>query len=311
MVDLPNTGDAVIPDEDRLAELGYKQDLKREWSLIHSFGVSFSIISILTGITTLFHYGLTTGGPGVMSVGWIVVNFFTFFVGLGMAEIVSAVPTSGGPYFWAAMLANESWAPFAAWMTGWFSFLGQIAVTAGITFGAANLVSTVATVKGFEPTPKKIIIIHAALLWTHATINSFGVKFLKYFTYVSVLFHSVGAACVSISVLAKAPTHQSAKFVFTTFNDSTGDPGWSKIASPAYVAVIGLLVAQYAITGYDAAAHMAEEIKDASRAAPYGVLMSMGVSSVFGFFIMLAFLFSIQDFERTITSRYRQVSQPF
>jgi len=31
-------------DEDRLAELGYKQELKREWSLLHNFGVSFSII---------------------------------------------------------------------------------------------------------------------------------------------------------------------------------------------------------------------------------------------------------------------------
>ena len=56
-------------DEHRLAELGYKQELKRDWSLIHNFGVSFSIISIITGITTLFGYGLSTGGPACMSVG--------------------------------------------------------------------------------------------------------------------------------------------------------------------------------------------------------------------------------------------------
>ena len=31
-------------DEDRLAELGYKQELTRNWSLMHNFGVSFSII---------------------------------------------------------------------------------------------------------------------------------------------------------------------------------------------------------------------------------------------------------------------------
>lgn len=28
-----------------------------------------------------------------MSIGWIVVSFFTMFVGLGMAEITSAIPT--------------------------------------------------------------------------------------------------------------------------------------------------------------------------------------------------------------------------
>ena len=31
-------------DENRLAELGYKQELRRNWSLLHNFGVSFSII---------------------------------------------------------------------------------------------------------------------------------------------------------------------------------------------------------------------------------------------------------------------------
>ena len=31
-------------DEDKLAELGYKQELNRSWSLLHNFGVSFSII---------------------------------------------------------------------------------------------------------------------------------------------------------------------------------------------------------------------------------------------------------------------------
>ena len=70
-----------IKDESRLAELGYKQELKRDWGLLHNFGISFSIISVVTGITTLFRYvgpseyswtgvltrnsyGLNTGGPG-------------------------------------------------------------------------------------------------------------------------------------------------------------------------------------------------------------------------------------------------------
>ena len=33
-----------VQDEDRLAELGYKQELRRDWSMLHNFGVSFSII---------------------------------------------------------------------------------------------------------------------------------------------------------------------------------------------------------------------------------------------------------------------------
>lgn len=33
-----------VQDENRLAQLGYKQELRRDWSMLHNFGVSFSII---------------------------------------------------------------------------------------------------------------------------------------------------------------------------------------------------------------------------------------------------------------------------
>lgn len=31
-------------DEEELANFGYKQELKRDWGLMHNFGISFSII---------------------------------------------------------------------------------------------------------------------------------------------------------------------------------------------------------------------------------------------------------------------------
>ena len=54
-----------------------------------------------------------------MSVGWIIVSAFTMTVALSMAEIVSAIPTAGGPYYWAAILAPPKHSAFAAWITGW------------------------------------------------------------------------------------------------------------------------------------------------------------------------------------------------
>lgn len=133
---------------------------------------------------------------------------------------------------------------------GRFNFLGQVAVTTGITFGLANLVSVTATVgTTYAPTPGKTIGIYAALLISHGVVNSFGVHFLRFLNNTSIILHSIGVASFAIAVLAKAPTHQSAKFVFATFYDGTGDPGWSVRASPAYVAVCGVLMSQYTITG--------------------------------------------------------------
>ncbi|KAH8601733.1 amino acid/polyamine transporter I [Bisporella sp. PMI_857] len=304
-----SSGDGT--DEEELARLGYKQELKRDWGLMHNFGISFSIISVITGITTLFSYGLATGGPGVMSVGWIVVSVFTMFVALGMAEIVSAIPTAGGPYYWSAMLAPANHAAFASWITGWFNLLGQVAVTTGISFGCANLISTTATVKSsYEPTPGKVIGIYAAVLVSHGVVNTFGVHVLRYLNNISIALHSAGVTAIAISVLAKAPTHRSAKEVFATFYDGTsveeGSPGWSIRASTAYVACCGALMSQYTLTGFDASAHLSEETRKASWSAPIGVISSVGFSSLFGLFILLSFLFSIQSFEDTITNDYGQ-----
>ncbi|KAM7189835.1 amino-acid permease BAT1 [Naviculisporaceae sp. PSN 640] len=305
-------------DENRLAQFGYKQELKRDWGLAHNFGVSFSIISVITGLTTLFPYGLATGGPAVMSIGWIIVSFFTILVAIAMAEIVSAIPTSGGPYFWSAMLAPPRWSPFAAWLTGWYNLLGQVAVTTGITFGLAGLLSTAITVKNpdFEPTPSITIGIYAALLISHAVINSFGVRTLRYLNNVSIVLHSAGITALCIAVLAKAPTHQPASFVFGKFIDGTGVAasdnenasiiGWGERASPAYVAICGILLAQFTLTGFDASAHLSEETKKASWSAPIGVVSSVGFSALFGFFVLMAFLFSIQDLEATVDSQYGQ-----
>ncbi|AEO63840.1 uncharacterized protein THITE_2085353 [Thermothielavioides terrestris NRRL 8126] len=299
-------------DENRLAQFGYKQELRRDWGLAHNFGVSFSIISVITGITTLFSYGLNTGGPGVMSVGWILVSFFTLLVAVAMAEIVSAIPTSGGPYFWAALLAPPRWSPFAAWLTGWFNLLGQVAVTTGISFGLANLIPTAVVVKNpsFTPTPRVTIGIYAAILVSHALVNTLGVRALKYLNNASIVLHSAGITALCVAVLALAPTHQRAAFVFASFRDGTaaadGADGWGVRASDVYVAVCGALLSQYTLTGFDASAHLSEETRRASWSAPIGVVSSVAFSALFGFFVLMAMLFSIQDFDTVVSSPYGQ-----
>jgi amino acid transporter len=82
-------------------------------------------------------------------------------------------------------------------------------------------------------------------------INTFGVRILKYLNNVSVWWHALGTTSLIIAILAAAPKHQSDKFVFRTFIDGTGVDGigWSQRASPAYVALIGILMAQYTLTG--------------------------------------------------------------
>ncbi|KAF8584528.1 amino acid transporter [Ramaria rubella] len=229
-------------------------------------------------------------------------------VGLAMGEVCSAHPTSGGPYYWAAKIVPEKHAPLASWVTGWFNLLGQVAVTTGISFAAAQFISTTATLgRSFTPTSSTTIGIYAAVLITQGLINTFGVHLLGILNNVSIWWHAVGTISLVIAVLAKAPTHRPAKFVFTQFIDGTGDPGWGTRASHAYVAIIGILLAQYTMTGFDASAHMTEETHNAAMSGSLGIVISIGVSAILGWFLIIGLLFSIQDYARTVSS---QTGQP-
>jgi amino acid transporter len=147
------------------------------------------------------------------------------------------------------------------------------------------------------------------------------VGILKYLNNVSIWWHAVGTTSLVIAILAAAPKHQSGRFVFQTFIDGTGvdGVGWSQRASPAYVAVIGILLAQYTLTGlvsmsrgghtfsehfsgFDASAHMTEETHNAAMSGPIGIITSIGVSAILGWFLLLGLLFSIQDYGKTVAS---------
>src|SRR5438309_11597681 len=123
-------------DVEQLHRMGYAQELARRMSTFSNFAVSFTIISILSGCLTLYAYGMNTGGPVIMNIGWPLVGIFVTLVGLAMAEVCSSYPTAGGLYYWAAKLGGNNSAAWS-WFTGWFNLLGQVGVTAGIDFGLA------------------------------------------------------------------------------------------------------------------------------------------------------------------------------
>src|SRR6266567_3567440 len=263
---------AAVPtadeDERRLHELGYAQELRRRMSGFSNFAVSFTIISILSGCLTLYLFGMNTGGPAVIVWGWPFVGIMTLFVGLAMAEVCSSFPTAGGLYYWAAKLAPGNGAAWS-WFTGWFNLLGQVAVTAGIDFGAAFFITAFLDLQwGFTATPPHTILIYGCVLVLHGLLNWFGIKLVALLNDISVWWHLLGVLII-VGVLALKPAHhQSASFVFKTIVNNTG------FHSTFYVVLIGLLLAQYTFTGYDASAHMTEETHDAARTGPRGIVMS-------------------------------------
>ena len=281
---------ALTSDEEELHRLGYAQELRRRMSGFSNFAVSFTIISILSGCLTLYGFGMNTGGPAEIVWGWPIVGIMTLFVGLSMAEVCSSFPTAGGLYYWSAKLAKKNGAAWS-WFTGWFNFLGQVAVTAGIDFGAAFFINAFLNLEwGVSTAHWVTILIFAGVLALHGLLNQFGIKLVSLLNDISVWWHIVGVLII-VGVLAFAPSHhQSAHTVFTSIVNNTG---WH---STFYVLLIGLLLAQYTFTGYDASAHMTEETHNAARSGPRGIVMSIVVSLFAGWILLIGITFAIQHY---------------
>ncbi len=288
------SAEAALSDEEMLHRLGYAQELRRRMSGFSNFAVSFTIISILSGCLTLYSYGMNVGGPVIIVWGWPIVGIMTLFVGLAMAEVCSSYPTAGGLYYWAAKLAPKN-GPAWSWFTGWFNFLGQVAVTAGIDFGAAFFINAFLNLQfGMGLAPWETIVIFAIVLLLHGLLNQFGIRLVAMFSDASVWWHIIGVLII-VGVLVFAPSHhQSASFVFTHFVNNTG---WH---STFYVALLGLLLAQYTFTGYDASAHMTEETHKAATAGPRGIVMSIVVSLIAGWALLIGVTFAIQNYTKEV-----------
>lgn len=282
---------SATDDEKRLHELGYAQELARRMSGFSNFAVSFTIISILSGCLTLYGFGLNTGGPAIIVWGWPFVGLMTLLVGMAMAEVCSSYPTAGGLYYWSAKLAKKNSAAWS-WFTGWFNFIGQVAVTAGIDFGAASFLNAFLDLQfGYAVTPGHTILLFGIILVVHGLLNTFGVKLVALLNDISVWWHVVGVLVI-VGVLAFVPDHhQSGSFVFGEFVNNTG---WT---STLYVGLLGLLLAQYTFTGYDASAHMTEETHDAARSGPRGIVMSIVVSLIAGWVLLIGLTFAIQNYK--------------
>ncbi|EPS72629.1 hypothetical protein M569_02126, partial [Genlisea aurea] len=284
--------------EERLNQLGYKQELKRSLSVLSNFAVSFSCISVLTGVTTLYNTGLTYGGPASMVYGWIVVGIFTLFVGYSMAEICSSFPTSGGLYFWSANLAGPTWAPFASWITGWFNIVGQWACTASVDFSFAQLIAVIILLStggknggGYECSKYVVIAFHGGTLLLHAILNSLPIFWISLMMKIASAWNVFGVFVLMIAVPLVATEKATPQFVFNHFYADNGEG----INNRPYIFFIGLLMSQYCLSAYDSSAHLTEETMNSDKNGPIGIVNAIGISIAVGWAYIIGITFAVTD----------------
>jgi amino acid transporter len=110
---------------------------------------------------------------------------------------------------------------------------------------------------------------------------------------LSVWWHIFFVAAIALALFAfgSQPTHDIGfLFQVSPGTDTVSGSPWSSIL-PFGVAgafALSLLQAQWTYTGYDASAHVAEETVFARRASAWGVFLSVAVSAVAGYVVLVA-----------------------
>jgi amino acid transporter len=285
-------------DEQRLAELGYKQTLNRAWSGFSNFAISFTIISILAGCFTTYGQAWNNGGPIAISIGWPLISIPILIIGFCMSELVSAYPTAGGIYWWAGRLGGPVW----AWFTGWFNLIGLIAVVASVDYAAATFLNVIlglyeVNIFGINFGDEshilgEVFLLFVIILLIHVFINIRNTHLLSRINSVSVWWHVLGVAAIVLVLIFVPDGHQSFSFVF---GHRINQSGFSDSMFWFYVLPLGFLLTQYTITGFDASAHISEETHGASTAAAKGVWRSIFYSAVIGWIVLLAITFAVTN----------------
>ena len=297
MSDLSEASAVLDHDAAELKKMGYEQELHRHMGGFSNFAISFSIICILAGGISAFPLALGGAGGASIGIGWLVGGLFAAIVALSMAQISSSYPTAGGLYHWGSILGGKGF----GWCTAWFNLLGLIFVVASVNFAvydfffkglAAPIIGIDVSGYGYREQIVYIALITAIQAVLIYRFPKFTTKITDLSGYLIMIIATV--LTVSLLVYNQTPLDFSRLYTFTNFTGTEGSV-WPASEGMVFPFLLGLLLAVYTITGFDASAHTSEETRDAAKTVPKGIVSSVVYSVIFGYILICTFVLVLPD----------------
>ncbi|KAI0477158.1 amino acid/polyamine transporter I [Xylariaceae sp. FL0804] len=284
-------------DAAALETLGHKQELGRNFSMVSMLGLAFAILNTWTALAASITLALPSGGPSAVIWGLVVAGVCNLCLAASLAEFLSAYPTAGGQYHWAAIVAWRGWSRGISYATGWINVSGWVALTAtGGLLGSTFIINIITLLHDdYEEKPWHQFLIYIAFTLLALLINAFSTRLLPLFTKAAFFWSLAGFAIISVTVLACAsPDYQSGAFVYGRFINEVGWPdglAW----------LLGLLQGAFSLTGFDAVAHMIEEIPNPQVQGPRIMLYCIGIGMFSGFVFLSCLLFCVGNIDDVIS----------
>lgn len=306
-----NVDHYVNADEAMILAMGYKQEFKREFSLLSIFAVSFSVLGLLPSVAATFDYSQLVVGASPLP--WILAMIGVTSVAYSMAEVASAFPTSAGTPYAVSQLAPKKWAPFLTWLCAFSNWLCQITAAPSVNYSGAWLMFSLGSyTTGFVPTTGQVYGLATGIMVSHAFISSLPTKYLAQFNNLGTAINMIFLVIVFVIIFAGNDRVNMYNGTIPKFNSNS--EAWSfdnQSEFPTGVAVlVSFLGVIWAMSGYDSPFHLSEECSNAAVAAPKAICLTATVGGAVGFLFMIAIAYTVVSLEG-VAEDPLQLGQPF
>jgi amino acid transporter len=267
-------------DDQVLNRFGYRQELQRTLGYFSAFALSFSVISVTTGLFANYGSGLEMGGPAFIWT-WLIVGAGQFLVALVFAQLARQIPLSGYAYQWTRKLAG----PRLAWWAGWIMIVQFITGMSGVCYAMANYLVPYFNLPN---TTRNVVAFSVAILFTISLLNHFGIRLASLINDFSVGAEILGTVFIGFLLLGIALVRKTHPVSFL-FSHPAQPSGLAYL--PAFAA--SALMSAWTIGGFEAAANLAEETHFPQKNVPMAIIVSEVASVLLGFPVLVGFTLAI------------------
>ncbi|PSN74810.1 amino acid permease 2 [Corynespora cassiicola Philippines] len=277
-------------DRADMSRMGKVQELRRNYRPLSAIAFTVILQGTWEVLMTATYEGLVDGGPAGLIWSYVWTYFGFSFVMASLAEMASMAPTAGGQYHWVSEFAPPKYQKGMSYFIGWMSTLSWQAGTASGPFLVGTLIqaSAIVAYPDYAPTNWQgtlMVIAVTILVWG---LNVWGTRAMPVFQNIMLMVHVTGFLVIIIVLWVLCPRATAE----TTFTNFVNDGGWN---SMGLALMVGQISAIYACICSDAAAHMAEEIKDAGTTVPRAMLGSYLLNGALGIVFLISYMFVMTD----------------
>ncbi|KAK4497422.1 hypothetical protein PRZ48_011873 [Zasmidium cellare] len=295
----PSSSSTMDPDDALLLAAGYKRTMPRRFTPLTLMSLSFTLTGTWLGTATSLGIALTEASSAGVLYSLVLAGVFTAILSYGMAELASAYPIAGAQYYWAFMVSDPSWAPFASYMAGWVNVVGWWMGQAATGSLLSGMLLAIAAFNrpGYEIEPWHQYLVFVGVVWLNVAWNTLGARMIPVWNKV-LMFLSLAVILASfVTLLVCSREHYpSAKWIFT---DTTNSTGWP---STGFAFMLATMNGIFSYAGTDCGAHLAEEIPSPSKNVPKVIMWPILIGFVVAWPLAVAFMASIYDLEAVLNT---------